>query len=475
MKFLLHYLKTEYQLHSKVLWLTFLILLCLGFMFHDESAISLVTYCSYAGFLIGLTYKKDFSLKYFVGLPVSRDHLIIALIIGRSIYFIPSILVLSIFYSSLPKHEWLNLNYPLFVITFCIAVSIYNATQVLGDIESPRIESVPGRLDSFLMFFKKIVNNYIFGGLILILGFTILKMLITALGMNFLANQYLVVIYGATVLLLSVYRCHHVFINEELTYWSWKKDGVITGVFFALVIAPGIIFKQKTMRMVYSVGNSPYFAAVESSNTDEILNLHQQGYDPKIKNDLGYTPLLTAIRNGDLKIIQTFESLGVDISTDDLVTDYTAFGLGEIPGKLTPIHVAMLSNNSQILEYVSTKPGQIELLGHKEVTYSPLHTAAKLCYPDMVQPLLDLNVPIDRQNKGHTALSIAVLNDCPGVAVELLRHGARADIKDKSGKTVFDYKNGRQMRYFLRQFSSEKMTQNRLPASTNLANPQMKR
>lgn len=472
MNVIVHHLKTEYMINSKVMWFTLAVLLALCYALAIDTtgveSVQIIWYNLVAGMVTSAAYKKDFSLKYFAGLPVERDKLIIMMIAGRLVYFVPGAITLSVYYHSLPKDPLLNHSWPLFIITYFIFVSVFNAMQLLGDIETPRIESVPSRFESFLMFFKKIAINYILGGTILVGGFLFFRALIVSLGLEILNNQFLLVIYGGAVLTFLMYRCHQVFLNEHLSYWSWKRDGLLAGFFIIAAVFPAIAYKKKLAALVYHNGDSPYFMAVTEEKPEKVRELFNDGVDPHIKNELGYTPALSALRRGKVEVLLALEEIGASIGPEDLVSP-SALAYPPIEGKLTPLHLAILSNKVEMLNFVAAKPGQMDLMKHKEVKLSPIQLAAERCYPGMIAPLANMGFDLNqRTHDKSTPLIKAVKADCYGAVVELASLGASLNLKDAQGKTVFDYAKGRQMEFFLGKFSSEKIPQNRLPASTNL-------
>ncbi len=460
------------------MWFTLLILLVMCYALSIDASsvdsVQIIWYSLVAGMVTSSAYKKDFSLKYYTAMPIPRDVLILIIILGRVLYFLPGAVTLTVYYSAIPKDPFLNHSWLLLMMTYFIGISIFNAIQVLGDIENPRIESVPSRFESFLMFFKKIGINYILGAGILFSGFILLKGLVQILGLNIINNQFIVIIYGGAILTFLFYRCHQVFLNEHLSYWSWKKDGALATLLIIFSVFPAIAYKQKLSKLVYSKGDTEYFAAVENKDINKIIDLAKKGHDFNLKNELGYTPILAAVRSGDILTVKTLESLGSNFDHTTLV-EPSILSI-DFEGKLSPIHLAVLSREPQMLDYIMTKITASQALEPIEVMTPPLHLAAQHCVPEMIESLLNHGFNVNSTaTSGQTALFESVKRNCFSVSIELIGRGANTSFRDQRGRMAIQYSKNPQMKYILNKFSVKKMPQNRLPASEDVAFPSSKR
>lgn len=456
------------------MWFTLLILLVMCYALSIDASkvdsVQIIWYSIVAGMVTSSAYKKDFSLKYYTAMPIPRDILILIIILGRVLYFLPGAVTLTVYYSALPSDPLLNHSWPLLMMTYFIGISIFNAVQVLGDIENPRIESVPSRFESFLMFFKKIGINYILGAGIFVSGFVLLKGFVEAIGFNAINNQFIVIIYGGAILTFLMYRCHQVFLNEHLSYWSWKKDGALATLLIVVSVFPAIAYKQSVSKLVYNKGDSEYFSAIENNDVKQVIELHKQGLDLNTKNELGYTPILSAIRSGNILLVETFESLGARIELTDLVNP--SMLQYEIEGKLSPIHLAVLSNEPQMINHILKNETVVSMTNDKSIKVSPLHLASSSCLPKMIEPLLRSGASLEEKNfRGQTPLFNAVKTNCFAVTVELISHGANTSIIDSKGRPLQQFSKNHQMTHILERFGAKKMQQNRLPASVDVAFP----
>ncbi|MBH47460.1 MAG: hypothetical protein CME71_04760 [Halobacteriovorax sp.] len=474
MKLILHHLTSEYKIHAKVMWFTLVILLAICYALSIDASkvdsVQIIWYSLVAGMVTSSAYKKDFSLKYYTAMPIPRDQLILIIVLGRVLYFIPGAVTLTVYYSALPRDPLFNHSWPLLMITYFIGISIFNAIQVLGDIENPRIESVPGRFESFLMFFKKIGINYILGSSLLVGGFILIKSSVEVLGLHFINNQFLIILYGGAVLTFLMYRCHHIFLNEHLSYWSWKKDGALATLLIAASIFPAIAFKQKAANFAYNHGPTPYFQAVDEIDQLKLRRIDTKIHDINAKNELGYTPILVAVRNGDLDSFITLKSMGASLTGDEIASA-SPLDPKKFKEKYNSLKLAILSNNPKMLETIL----QQELYGQGH-NLDALHFAAHNCKAAVIPTLIEFGFnPNQALENGQSSLFYATQTNCYSAVLELALHGADVKLKDKSGKEPKDYTKSFQMHHVLKRFESKKMQQNRLPASTNLANPHLKR
>ena len=459
MSLVLHHLRSEYKIHAKVMWFTLIILLTVCYALSIDASkvdsVQIIWYSIVAGMVTSSAYKKDFSLKYYTAMPIPRDQLILIIVIGRVLYFIPGAITLTVYYSALPRDPLFNHSWPLLILTYFIGISIFNAVQVLGDIENPRIESVPSRFESFLMFFKKIGINYILGSSLLVGGFVLLKSLVEILGMSFLNNQFLILLYGAAVLTFLMYRCHHIFLNEHLSYWSWKKDGALASLLIAASIIPAIAFKQKANDFAFNRGTSPYFQAVEQRDQLMLRRIDTKTHDIHAKNELGYTPILVTVRNGDIDSYITLKSMGASLTENDVVLA-SPLSQKRLKDKYNPLELAVMSHNSKMVEMILSDPtfktgDNIQILSF----------AAQYCAPTAIATLVAVGFnPNSPDKTGQTPVFHAAKNNCYSAVIELAMLGAQVDLIDQAGKQPKHYTKSFQMQHVLERFSAKKMQQN---------------
>src|SRR5690606_34242213 len=150
-------------------------------------------------------------------------------------------------------------------------------TQVINDIEVPRVETVTSKLESLLIFLKRTVLNYGLYGVVALGGFLLLRGIIELTGLDFLNNQFLFMLYAGGILTFGLHRAYKVLIDEQLTYWSWKRDGAIMAFLAVCYIVPPLIYKDK-LRESFSSGKSPYFEAIDQNNIALVKKLHGEGH-----------------------------------------------------------------------------------------------------------------------------------------------------------------------------------------------------
>lgn len=495
MKILLHHIKNEYKLNSKSLWFGIALIYLLLFITFDDFSgqklgIESVGACFLFGIFMSSAYKREFSMKYFMALPIPRDLMVILMVFGRIIYFVPGAIVLTSIYSQIAKHDYLNYSWVSFITCYFLAGCIFNAIQVNSDIDQPRLETVTSRFEAFLMFIKKVYLNIVLSAFISVVGFLILLSIVEMIGLKFLANQFLLSIYAAGILYYLIKRCHKVLLNERLSYWSWKKDGSVVFAVLVLMIAPAYLLDSSVFSKRFSKffkDPSPYFEAVTNNDIEVIKSLHAQGIKADEQNVFGATPALHAIKLGHVLALKELENIGAgadasklyknkghlnrNVSLDELESKSEEFAKSE-GEKVTAAHLAIESGNPEMLMYVMQLPGINEALSQKEVKTPLLFYAAQKCEPEIINLLIQSGSDPNQRLADYSTPLMAA--KCLPAMVELLLNGADPSLKDQSGKTAFD-RGSRQVKFILERLSGKKMTKDRAPASTNLDFPNPKR
>ena len=302
----INHIAYEYKTNAKILWFIFLLLLVFMFPFtlsgDSRDIFMLVCFPMMVGWALGLAGKKDFCLKYYLSLPRKRKRMLLCLVAGRSVSFFPTLLVFIIYYYALPKHDYLNLNFPLFVIMFLMVQTILNITQLLSDIEAPRIENADSKFEAFLMFVKKnFIYHFVYGSFLLYGGFLFVYLLERS-PLSFLANQYAVILYLGLILSLSFRKCYKHLTEEHRTYWNWKTDGVLSGFLGLVILAPVFFFLvakgPSDSKSQGLLGRRPLHLAAMGCHPQEAKKLLLEGTRPDVKDHLQRTPLHYAVSRG---------------------------------------------------------------------------------------------------------------------------------------------------------------------------------
>lgn len=163
-----------------------------------------------------------------------------------------------------------------------------------------------------------------------------------------------------------------------------------------------------------------------------ILTIGQN--DPRFKdyinhrNKKGVTPVLYAVEEGDLELLDTFLAL----SADPEITDKEQNSL---------LHLAIKKNDNALFEKVFTLPGAETMLNSRNASLeTPLMLAIKENATAFITPLLDkgANPNIADRSKA-TPLMVAARNNNIKLISQLLEKGAEVNVMDVQGKTPLIY------------------------------------
>ncbi len=154
----------------------------------------------------------------------------------------------------------------------------------------------------------------------------------------------------------------------------------------------------------------------------------RSGASTSARNATGWTPLIVAVRSGNLKLSRLLIDHGADVNARSLtVTGSSVF------------HFATGTGNCDLLRVLASRGGVINVIQRDGI--SPLARAVALDRVDVVECVLDLGAdPNSHGNRGNhgewiTVLGLAAVRQDTNAAATLLRHGARIDQPSNHGNT----------------------------------------
>jgi ankyrin repeat protein len=157
------------------------------------------------------------------------------------------------------------------------------------------------------------------------------------------------------------------------------------------------------------------FAAVHSGDVREVSEVISKGANINATNGSfwGDTPLHYAVRQGHKKIVELLLAKGADVN-------------GRNRNGETPIDVVGSQDRHEIARLLVTH----------NATVSTIHTAARLGDAEQVRAFLERGSDVNAQNeRGRTALYVAVSENCEDLAEFLIDNGADVNTKDNKGYT----------------------------------------
>ncbi|MFA6238101.1 MAG: ankyrin repeat domain-containing protein [Bacteriovorax sp.] len=405
---------------------------------------------------------NGFSLKFFQGIPLKKDEIILSVVACSLLSTIPIILCTLLFSEYVNRTFHLNLNALKISINASFILLLLSMVTTKSIIEFPRKEDE--RKNPFRPFIKILRQSSVsmFAILISLLLFLIVddyfhwnlaKELLSFLeSLPKYLTSWWSTLFFVLFFLYHFFEVHRLWTNEILTYkkqyWNAKKEyallaisGLGTLFFFMLIdLSTPEIYIGTVQKAVYE------------SKYDLLKNISPEKINTT--NYYGVTPMMVAVGHGDLKMIQYLESKGANYE-GKIVNEQKLNGMDNIM-------LAIRRRDLSVLKYISTKTNNLTRL-NQELGFYPIHYATGTCQSDVVDYLVEQNVDVNVLNKdGETPLMVSARANCWSVAVVLKEAGAKFDAKDMLGKTALEKiknpKSKKELVYFFQKNS-------RVPAS----------
>jgi len=162
--------------------------------------------------------------------------------------------------------------------------------------------------------------------------------------------------------------------------------------------------------------NTPLMQAIKAGDLKEVRKLIKDGADVNMKMFNGYTPLHMAAENDQPKIARELIGKGADVDV-------------EMAGaRLTPLYIAAERGYMDVIKEL--------LRGKARVGFFPVAVAVSAGRNEVVETLLANGASInDEGPNGTTLLHVAAQADQVEMAEWLIAHGAKVNSKDQKGNT----------------------------------------
>ncbi len=170
-------------------------------------------------------------------------------------------------------------------------------------------------------------------------------------------------------------------------------------------------------------GQTPLMVAVKSGDLSVVNGFLEYGADPNLQDHDGWTAAMHAVRGNDPKIMRLLGKFKAN------------FGLQNHDG-MTALGLAAYTNRANAAVAILDSGGNPDdVMGAAK--YTALMIAAKQDNQQMMQTLLQYKAnPNARNAGGVTALMISAVRNQEMQVVLLLKSGARAELKDEEGKSA---------------------------------------
>ena len=184
------------------------------------------------------------------------------------------------------------------------------------------------------------------------------------------------------------------------------------------------------------------FYIAERYDVEDVKKVVETGGDINQKNDLGFTPLLIAVKENNLDIVKYLVSKGADLT----LKNNRGFDA---------LIIATNENHLEIVEYLLEKGADITTTDPRNKR-QPIHIAAKLGYIGILDVLLNKGVDVNQAtNNKEMPLHLAVQSLYVPAVKYLIEKGADINAIDRSGKSPLDrarkFGTKRMINYLIKQ------------------------
>lgn len=420
-----------YSIHWAILTFSWVIVLIKCFFFYTRnSSIPNVT-------AVG----DSFSWRFFQNLPLTKKKLIILITALKLYESLPlllfSLLSNSFFIQNDAFSFMRDLNFIKFIFNYLLFITLLSISSVANLINYPRIaynkknqkSLIPFieviLLIAFMFLYFQFLSYYIYKIYSINVADYLLDLIKSLMGITLTWWFPLILFLFITY---QYIRTLNTWSNEKSAYTkpiNQKKRLRNIVVYVLLISIPFFVLDNRTPRFYL---DSPLNKATYNKNYEEIDKLLKQNNNINQNNIYGFTPMLTAIHQGDLKTIKFLESRGASINgkLDKNTSGHKGY---------SAIFLAIDSNSKDVLEYVLSKNVNIN---EKSIEgFFPIHLASQRCRSDLIDLLIKKGADINLTNAdGFIPAVVATRARCLSAVITLKDAGARFDILDKKGKSL---------------------------------------
>lgn len=412
-----------------------------------------------------------YSWKYFQGLPLNKEELIISLMISNIFVMFPGLVWLMSFFiqiASLFADNKEKVDYIVQLKIFlCLlpVLLIISSMSLVNLITFPRKQYSKNEPKAVFLHKVKVVAFSATGFLYFLLGCVYFNE-VTGIDLamyfektlQFIFKQSTWWLFPALIAMAVVnyYYAISTWQNELKSYlkidWNPKRDVSALSLCVALIWAP--IHSLDLMTPEEFV-DGKIVNAIYKGDYKKVKALIEAGHDINEINLYGYNPALTAASKGHLAMFKLLEEKGAKLDGSVNVRKRKQLSSG-----LSIFNAAIRSGNSQFVSYLLKKGFNAnEKNSHNQ--WSPLHYAAKTCRPEIIDLLIANKAELNVKDKlGRTPLHLAADIGCFGSVALLLDAGANPNVVDNKNKVALNYAeegkakyNNRDLRFYLEKRS----------------------
>ena len=397
------------------------------------------------------SYSLEFEWKFLQSLSLSKVELIFTNLCSILLSSIPLLLWIYLYWDYVTVEIFqLNIGSTFSVFVNCLLLMIWGTFSDLNSkINTPRKAFIK------LVGVKKIVRTFRnkLGNIwVIILSFFTLLLLkeFYSEEVRIIIKHYLVWLATPVLIFLIIQNYRSLFQtwqDEKLSYkdaeWIPKKEYGLTFLYaFPLVVL--LFFSFSNTALMFK---NDLYTSIEENDFHQVEYLLSAGNDINMPNSVGFTPMMVALKAGNLEMVKFLESKGANY--EGMITKKTHERHG-----FDSILYAIYGGNIEVLKHIEGKVPSMNKI-NKETGYYPIHLAAAVCKPQIVDFLIEKGADVEAlNNDNETPAMVAARQKCFPAIVSLKEAGANLAVIQK-----MNLKNlNEDIAYFVRK-------NNRAPAS----------
>ena len=375
---------------------------------------------------------EGFNWKFYQTLTLNKRELIAVQTFSLIFSSIPGVVWVISFWG--PFNRLMEFNTPkiLILLNLIFFLLYLGAYTSLGQVEKPRAEFV--KLDPYKKFIRFLRMFVLFISIPFYFVFIseVMEFKKILMALSFFVETFAIFMIPFSIICAAYYyrKTLRVWADEKLTYnklqWQPKRE---YGILAAIVVPTSLLFLAiYGLLSGHEKGNLQ--SAVSEKNYSQIKDILQKGSDVNFPNEYGVTPMMVALRHGDLQMIKFLEENGANYEGVVTKKDHKFNGYNAIM-------FAIASEKVDVLKYIESKVPSFTKKNNETGMY-PIHLASSRCQPKMVDYFIEQGADVEVQNsKGETPMVVAAKSKCFPVVVALKEAGANiASLEKLSTKDV---------------------------------------
>ncbi len=376
--------------------------------------------------------QKQQSIKYKLSLPETRSLNLLLISLEFLVLSLPQIITLQIFYYTIPSHSLLNPNRYYFFLYSLGGFWIYSLYLTGQWINQSRREIIINKWEVFISNIYTLISS-IFKISLVVLYFRMLDNFVKTYDLPDWSSKVLMIISFIIFSVFIHWENIKVSMKEELSVFYWKRQGIILGLIFFLVLGSVFTYYQITEKKI--LFSDKTYNLIQEQKWDEAKEIIGRTNDLNSIIEKGWNLQSILVLYGNVELLKFAETKGLNFDSSFIVN----YPKDKYFHKMNPLLLAVESDVQEMINYVAQKVGNVNL-NHEEDLYNALHLSAFKCNLESMETLIKLGVNQNHQdNNGKTPLMVAFDRRCKIGVHFLISQKPNIEIKDKTGKSFKEY------------------------------------